>query len=151
MCFLLCSPRSLWFRQKLVVDIYSVDCLIEKRLLGVITFSTTSIPDLKSASVLFVAGTLSPTRTSDTYYIELTAANGDTTKMMAGDRTADRSKPVVDGINAFLADPNRQDYSDWAMYTAGYLAIVPGLLALLFTSLVVWDMIATRWRVFKSS
>lgn len=113
-------------------------------MLGVIAFSTTTIRDLVSADVLFVAGKISPTRTTDTYYIQLTDGNDNVTKIMAGDRTTDGATPVVKEIAAFLADPSQQSYSDWTMYFVGYLAIVPGLVGMLFLSMVLWDIATTR-------
>jgi hypothetical protein len=117
-------------------------CVVQERLLGVVPARTVSVSEPRSARLWLdegQPGTGGKARTRDAYFVILTAADGNETRVMSS-----RDVVVVDEINGFLADPEAMAYSGWTVPPLGYAPILPALLGLLFISLVGWDVVSSR-------
>jgi hypothetical protein len=119
-----------------------VDCVVQQRLLGLIPFQVTDVYDVRGAAWMRVEGELGgggEGRTTDADYVVLTNFAGAETSFMSGS-----DKGVAQGIERFLADGGARTHSTWTVPLMGYASVAVAALGALFTSLVLWDMAATR-------
>lgn len=126
-----------------------VECVVQQRLLGLIPFDTTTIRDLKTASLQVDQGTRSSTRikTTDTAHLILANAQGEEKKVLleSGEEfDMTRSQTFADGIESFL-DSSDSRFSNWTVPLIGYGPFVPAVLGLLLLSLVLCDFVGTKF------
>ena len=122
----------------------TVDCRIDQRLLGVISFKTIFVRDVREVRLREEsgAGRQGRKRKGDPdYYIDLIDASGQVTSV---ESNVDDQK-VVTRIADFLADPARTSLKEWTVYAWGLVAALPAVLSLVFIALVLWDMCASQW------
>ncbi len=116
-----------------------VDCHVNQRMLGVISFKRIDVEGVQRVSLGREAVDAQSRTTGSAHYLYLNDARGDDTLVNAS-AFSDHS---VKQINEFLKDANQSELQLWSMSVFGYataLIALPGLLLLA----VIWDMIVNR-------
>ena len=127
----------------------TVDCHIDQRLLGVISFKTVLVSDVREVRLReeLGAGREGKRRKGKygkgdpDYYIDLIDASGQVTSVESNVGEPE----VVARIADFLTDSSKTSLKEWTVYAWGLVAAVPAVLGLLFIALVLWDMCASLW------
>jgi hypothetical protein len=130
-----------------------VECQVQRKMIGLISYETTTIDDLKAASLYFEHGKInsSGTDSTDTCYLMLIDAEGVKNKftLEGGSKMGmTRSETFVNGIESFR-HTDEPTFSNWTVPLIGYGAIVPFALGLLFLGLVTWDFVGTQWKALR--
>lgn len=131
-----------------------VECQVQRKLIGLITYSTTRIDDLKAVGLRVEQGTRSSatTETTDAAYLTLVDAEGVEKSFLLEsfkEMGTARNKTFAEGIENFLRS-DEPTFSNWTVSLIGYGAFVLAALGFLFLGLVTWDFIGTRVRAFRS-
>lgn len=120
-----------------------VECVIEKRILGLIPINTTRVNGLAKARVALETGSHKMVGTTDTYYFMFDDATGGETKVMASPFREFEGpvKSVVADINAFLDDDSQDSFSTWFSSLLGWVGLLPVALGGILFLCVVRDML----------
>lgn len=128
-----------------------VVCVVQQRLLGLIPFDTTTIRDLKTASLRFEEGNFADSGhvdTTDTAHLVLANEMGDERKiLLESGRKMDmtRSRTFIEKIERFLGS-NESRFSTWTVPLLGYGPFLPAVLGIVFMSFVLFDFVGARLR-----
>ena len=125
-----------------------VECVVQEKMLALITYQTTKISDLQKASLGVEQGTRSSSQieTTDSAYLTLLDADGsEKSFLLESIKEIDMTRPraFAQELETFLHSDDPV-FSNWTVSLLGYGALVPAFLGLLFLALVAWDYVGSK-------